>query len=1116
MRDLVAHLRGGRRTVVSGAAGSLPAMLAGIVAQSLGRTVLLVAAHHDDADDAQDELEGLGVPADTLPAIQGVSGEGGAVELHAQRARLLYELRRVEPASGQGRVIVAPVHALMQPAPDGASLDALFRTVREGEELPPAALLDWLDRAGYSRTDAVDEPGDVAVRGGIVDIFPAGGGAPFRLDYFGDEIERIAEIDLDTMGSDRRINQAQIPAADPSRFEAAAFRAPNGKGSASGEGSAKDRDQGEGRAKDSPPVLASFPRDTIVLLHEIAEITEQAKGYYERVYDASKGILEPRAMLADLNKRAAAIAELNQYSRSASGADATVELPASPLPLFEKETAEAVRQMLDLAPGGRVSVACQNEGERSRLLELVEAAEPAKTDRVEPLTIYLHRGFVWRDGAWALVPYNELLGRFTARRRPGGIRAGRATDAFMEFQPGDIVVHADHGIARFVGLELIKPKAVQGRHGKRQPEPEEYLTLEFAGRSRLHVPATQIDLVQRYIGGFKGKPQLSTLGGTRWKSQKARVAESVRELAAELLRVRAARQAVPGHAFPADTPWMKEFEDEFPYDETEDQLAAVEAIKRDMTSPRPMDRLLCGDVGFGKTEIAIRAVFKCIEAGKQAAVLVPTTVLSEQHERTFTQRFAGFPFKIAAISRFKTDAEVKKILTELRAGRVDVIIGTHRLLSQDVHFADLGLVVIDEEQRFGVEHKESLLRLRMTVDVLTLSATPIPRTLHMAMLGIRDISSLTTAPADRRAVVTEVAPFSEKRIADAIRRELAREGQVFFVHNRVHNIRTIADQVAALALGARIVVGHGQMPPRELEEVMLKFIRREADILVSTTIIESGIDIPTANTMFINDAHRFGLAELHQLRGRVGRYKHRAYCYLLLPAHTGLSDVAKRRLKAIEEFSMLGAGFKIAMRDLEIRGAGNLLGPEQSGHIAAVGYDMYCRLLEQAVRDLKAEPEPVRANTVSIELGRGGTIPRPYIPSDARRMEAYRRLATASTAAELESLAEDLSQAYGQPPTAVQRLLELAELRVLANTLGVRSVTLKERDIVLRAERPAPVAAALAGANATVRVLPPASGEKLCEVYYRPPESYLEPDTLLRVLRTRFGSASGRQPEQGG
>jgi len=510
-------------------------------------------------------------------------------------------------------------------------------------------------------------------------------------------------------------------------------------------------------------------------------------------------------------------------------------------------------------------------------------------------------------------------------------------------------------------------------------------------------------------------------------------------------------------------------------------------------------------VGFGKTELAIRAAFKAVEFRRQVALLVPTTVLAEQHERTFSERFAGYPFRVESVSRFKPPNEQKKTIERTARGQVDVLVGTHRLLSKDVSFADLGLVVIDEEQRFGVEHKQVLMAMRTQVDVVTLSATPIPRTLHMSLLGLRDISSLTTAPVDRRAIVSEVIPYNETRIKRAIARELAREGQVFYVHNRVKSIHRVADTVREMAPGARVVVGHGQMPAAELEKVMLAFTRREADILVCTTIIESGVDIPTANTMIIEDADRFGLADLHQLRGRVGRYKHRAYCYMLLPQDRAVTPNATRRLRAIEDYSMLGAGFKIAMRDLEIRGAGNILGSEQSGHIAAVGYEMYCRLLEDSVRALKNEA-PARRPDISVEIGVAGLIPRAYIPSQTRRMEAYRRLASAATGAEIDAAERDMTAAYGAPPKAARKLLDLARLRVALADLGVRSVAVRDPDVVFQSERTRDLAEALRPAKGTVRVVTHGASWDIAPVYYRPPAGYLEPVSLLRVLLARLNA----------
>ncbi|MBL9032069.1 MAG: transcription-repair coupling factor [Phycisphaerae bacterium] len=1141
VKDLARLLTSDRHVVASGASGSSTHLLAAAVALEASRPVLLVLAHVDEADDAADELSGL--PVVRLPGLEVLPGETNvSAELFAERLAAVRAVASWPP--DQPAIVVAPIQALMQTVPGPASLPALARIVSRGDSLSMADLARWLAAAGYTRTDAADEPGDFAIRGGIMDVFPASGRAtlpsgepapvasPIRLDFFGDQLDRLHEVDPDTMGSTRELASLEVVAA-----------------------TAAPADEGV-------PFASLLPRGTLALIAETMEVTEQGRGYYERVSDA-RGVLGPPAVLREIKERCPGLAEVNQFSAGAASADARIELPFRALPSFHQDAAEAVMELGSL--DGDVLVLCQNPGELQRFHELL--AEFAPAARVESHLAYLHRGFVVADhatpaaakeppppnharppgppAALFLVPYHELLHRYHTRRHAVRLRAARAIDTFLDFEPGDIVVHAEHGIARYLGLKPMKP----GARGTTQPnavadapapsqrghtpDPQEYLVLEFASRAKLLVPAANIDQIQKYVGGFKGKPQLSTLGGTRWKSQKDRVAESVKDLAAELLRVRAAREHMPGIRFPADTAWQREFEAEFPYEPTDDQAASLAEIKRDMQADRPMDRLVCGDVGFGKTELAIRAAFKAVEFGKQVAVLVPTTVLAEQHERTFRARFADYPFRVESVSRFKTAAEANHVLAALRKGHVDIIIGTHRLLSGDVKFADLGLVVIDEEQRFGVEHKEKLLRLRMTVDVLTLSATPIPRTLHMSMLGLRDISSLTTAPLDRRAIVTEVIPYNERRLAQAIARELTRDGQVYFVHNRVHNIRSVADQVQRLAPDARIVIGHGQMTPSELEDAMLRFMRRDADILVSTTIIESGIDIPTANTMIINDADRFGLADLHQLRGRVGRSKHRAYCYMLLPSDRAATEIAQKRLKAIEQYSMLGAGFKIAMRDLEIRGAGNLLGAEQSGHIAAVGYEMYCRLLEQATRDLTNQAPPATASAAALDLGITGTIPKTYIPSDLRRLEAYRRVATAATLPDLARVADDFRAAYGDIPAPTRRLLDLAELRVHAASLGVRTVSIRGLDLLFRTDRPDALAQRLCAtrfppptkprpprfserpsnateprpAPAAVRVLPPPSGERLHEVYLRLPPSAFEPDSLLAILRRRLAPA---------
>ena len=1065
VQKLAELLGGGDTAAARGVVGSSTVVLAAALRHRLGRPILLVMPHLDQADEAVDELEAMGVDVARFPAMELLPGESNVnLELLTERLRLVRRLREQEVPA----VTVGSIHALMQAVPQVSQLDHLVRVVQAGDSLDLAAFVDWLHEAGYARVETIESPGEFTIRGGIVDIFSPGA-APARLDLFGNEVEALYEIDLDTLASDRKLASIEIARASAEPLE----------------------------LQDADESLSTYlPSDTVAILAEMIELNEQGRSYMDRAVDA-RGLFTCAEIIQQLAAQCHAMLEVNQYSPG-STPQATINLPLQLLPPFAEDASNAVVELGALADDLETMVLCQNEGEAQRMKELLTEFAPQAT--VAVFTQYLHRGFIWdgsRGTRLAMVPHHELLHRYSVRRRLR-LGASRAMDTFLDLQPGDLVVHRDHGIARFIQLQNIK--------GRRR-SPEEFLTLEFAGKAKLHVPASKIELVQKYIGSFKGRPELSRLGGVKWGRQKAKVQEAVRDLATEMLRIQAARESMPGIRYPADTTWQREFEAEFPYEETEDQLAAAGQVKRDMSDPRPMDRLICGDVGFGKTEVAIRAAFKAAEYGKQVALLVPTTVLAEQHERTFRQRFADYPFRIESISRFKTKKHQRQLLDAVRKGQVDIIIGTHRLLSKDVRFADLGLVIIDEEQRFGVEHKQRLLEFRMTADVLTLSATPIPRTLHMAMLGLRDISSLATAPLDRRAIVTEVITPDPQRVKHAIERELARDGQVFYVHNRVYNIESVAEQVRQLVPEARVLVGHGQMPSRQLESVMLKFMRREVDVLVCTTIIESGIDIPTANTMFIDDAHMFGLSELHQLRGRVGRYKHRAYCYLILPPDRVVSEVALRRLKAIEQFSMLGAGFKIAMRDLEIRGAGNLLGPEQSGHIAVVGYEMYCQLLERAVSDLKEQARASSLDT-TIDLAIAGALPKGYIPSDIRRLEAYRRISQAERIQELDRVERDLASAYGSLPPSAQTLLQLAQLRVLAAAIGIRSITLHEEDVIFATEQPQELQRRMAGAKGTLRLVGQVDRKGLAQVYYRPPANYLESDTILTVLNHRLRSES--------
>jgi transcription-repair coupling factor (superfamily II helicase) len=962
--------------------------------------------------------------------------------------------------------------ALMQPVPAPEAIKARSFEVQAGQSLDPEELARWLVAHGFQPCDAVEVPGDFARRGGIFDVYSHAHSDPVRIEFFGNEVSSIRLFDTGTQRSSHTLGSVQIPAL---RHEA-------------------DSPVASVPTCQSANFLTLLPPDTIIAFIEPGEIQELGRTYWQRLGERA-GIIPVDSVFRHANP----FTQLHLHRFTGVVTDA-VQFGVASLPQFEPKSADAMQGLSELAQTAEVIVLCDNAAEEERLRELL--AKPAESDNggqcppdvghggpalqaVHTVVGVIHRGFQW--GRTAYIPHHELFHRYRQRRTLRRVQPARPIDSFFDLQTGDPVVHTLHGIGRFLGLKTI-PRADRA---------DEYLAIEFADKAVVHVPISQIHLVQKYIGSFRGKPTLSKVGGTAWKRAKDRVAEAVTDLAGELLAIQAQRALETGVSYPQDTQWQREFEDSFLYEATEDQIRTLVDIKTDLQRPRPMDRLLCGDVGFGKTELALRAAFKVAEYGKQVAVLVPTTVLAEQHFETFRERLADYPFAVEVLSRFRTKKEQTEIVERARKGQVDILIGTHRLLSGDVHFADLGLIVIDEEQRFGVEAKEKLKRLRATVEVLTLTATPIPRTLHLSLLGIRDISSLATPPLDRRAIVTQVRMWDERLIREALLRELNRDGQAYFVHNFVRDIHQVANHLRVLVPEARVVVGHGQMAAHELEDVMLKFLHREADVLVSTNIIESGLDIPTANTIFIDRAERFGLADLHQLRGRVGRSKHRAYAYALLSPKHPVTEVAGRRLKALEHYSELGAGFQIAMRDLEIRGAGNILGAEQSGHIEAVGYEMYCELLEQAVRGLKNEPA-VLYRPVNLDLGISATIPRGYIRADRQRMEVYKRLTSCRTATEIEVLRSDLRDAFGSPPEAVETLLALAEIRVLASPWGIRSLVLDGPDVIFAVDDLQTVQPLFKDGPGSPRVPDPQT------IHWRLPKRFLEPPLLLATLRQQL------------
>ena len=1012
--EVLAALKNGHSATIDGAWGSAAPLAAAALGLHAPTTLVIVLAHVGDVDDFRDDVATFaGALPEVFPAWERLPREAtsaAADEILGRRLRTVKRLTGALPP----RFVVAPLQALLQPVPTVEALQSASRAVRVGDEFPIERLTEWMVERGMSRVEVVEVPGEFSLRGGILDIFPPDASEPVRIEFFGDEVESIRPFDPETQRSHDRWDSVTITSLPP---------------------------------LDGPdPTLlthpaAVFPAGTWVALVEPSDLREEGRQYFSRVADP-RGLYTVENTFARLTK----LPSITLSTLAASSQETTCHLRVESVERFSGELTKVKAELDSAAAGDHVLIACHNGAESERLTEVFADTALAQSGRLHLTLGRVRAGFHMTDARTLVISDHELFARSDVRRPTTRRRyESRAIDSFLDLNEGDLVVHVNHGIARYRGLHMVD---------KSTEHAEETLLLEFAEGTKLYVPIAKIDLVQKYVGGGRGEPALSKIGSSAWEKRKKKVADAVVDLAAELIDIQAARASQPGIAYPAeDSHWMAEFEAAFPYEETPDQLSAIDAVKTDMAKPRPMDRLICGDVGYGKTEVAMRAAFKAVDAGKQVAVLVPTTILAEQHHRSFSERMAEFPFTIEVVNRFRPKSEIKDVLKRTAAGAVDVLIGTHRIVQKDVTFKDLGLVIIDEEQRFGVEDKEWLKSLRATVDVLTLSATPIPRTLHMSLLGIRDISNLETPPPDRKAIETRIHRWDDETIKRAIHRELNRDGQVYFVHNRVYDIHTIADRVQAIVPEARITIGHGQMSGESLERAMLAFIRREYDILVATTIIESGLDIPNVNTIFIDEADKYGLADLHQLRGRVGRYKHRAYAYLLLESDKPVTPNAVKRLKAIEEFTELGAGFKIALRDLEIRGAGNILGAEQSGHIESVGYELYCSLLESAVRALTSQPERA-AFDCSIELSWRAYLPKDYVPGSRVKVELYRRLGRLRSFERLADFRQELLDRFGPLPTPAENLLVEADLRLLAERWQLERIHVEDEYAVLTYRNP--------------------------------------------------------------
>ncbi len=1023
---ILGALRSGQSATVDGAWGSAASLIAATLAQEAPSTLLVVLAHEGDVEDfagdlatfsgLRPEVFPLGArPKRDVPAA-GEPESDADDELTPRQAEAIDEatgarLRLLKRLTGAlpPRVVVASIAALLQPVPRPNRLAAASRTLRVGDEIATEELARWLVERDMTRVEVVEVPGEFSLRGGILDLFPPDAAEPARIEFFGDEIESIRPFDPETQRSQDRWDNLTLTLATDLKPQTAA---------------------------EGAPLTDYLPRSSWVALVEPTDLHEQGRATESRADDPT-AIFTTQNIFENVLRRPS----VTLSALAGDSLEATCHLRVESVERLAGDLSRVKAELDAVAGDGRVVLACHNAAEVERLGEVFAETETSRAGRLLRVVGHVRSGFHLVDARLLVIGDHELFARADVRRPATRRRyESRAIDSFLDLNEGDLVVHLNHGIARYCGLRLIDQSDDHG---------EEQLVLEFAEKTRLYVPIAKIDLVQKYVGGGRASPSLSKLGSSAWEKRKGRVAEAVIDLAAELIDIQAQRASQPGIAYPEEeSHFVREFGASFPYQETPDQLSAIEAVHGDMIQPRPMDRLICGDVGYGKTEIAMRAAFRAVDGGKQVAVLVPTTVLAEQHLRSFTARMAEFPVSVEVVNRFRPKSAVREALQQAKAGTLDILIGTHRLVQKDVQFKDLGLIIIDEEQRFGVEDKEWLKSLRATVDVLTLSATPIPRTLHLSLLGIRDISNLETPPPDRKAIETRITRWDDAMIRRAIHRELDRDGQVYFVHNRVYDIHQIADRIRNLVPDARILIAHGQMAGEELERAMLAFVRHEADILVATTIIESGLDIPNVNTIFIHEADKHGLSDLHQLRGRVGRYKHRAYAYLLLEHGRTVTPNAVKRLKAIEEFTELGAGFKIALRDLEIRGAGNILGPEQSGHIEAVGYELYCSLLEAAVRSLTNRPERP-AFDASIELTWRAYLPKSYLPGNKVKIELYRRLGRLQTLDRLAEFRQELIDRFGPLPPPAENLLAEAELRILAERWQVDRIHIEDGFAVL-------------------------------------------------------------------
>jgi len=1090
VEGVVGEVRAGGNLVgLAGLQDVAKALITAHVAHELRRPAFFVTATNKRAEELAESLRfaaqifpgsagGVGV----LPAFDSLPWDPQAphADILERRAATLYRL-----ANGEVSLVIAPVAAALWRYQDPYIYLTLARLLAKDTEANHEELITHLASIGYARTEMVELPGQFAVRGGIVDVFSPEALRPVRIELLGDTVESVREFDPRTQRSIAPVVRTTIlPLAEwsvpaPGSQEGEEWEPGSWLGVIKEPGGSTLFELSESSLK--PMVFLDEPE---TLRETRKKLLEDANENYERNARANSPVVTELYWTEELWEKAlnkASRIELEQLHLTGDGAWRRFELNSRPSTRYHGDVVACLGDVKSqIAAGGAVYLTAASTGELERFADICReyevpyvlgeteeaasgftAESASETARLLLMRAPFAAGVAFPEAKLTIYGNGDLFDVVPAVERPSRkIRTSGFFADFAELKPGDFVVHVDHGIGQFEGLRQIES---DGRRA-------EFMLLLYAEEARLYVPLERMDLVQSYRAVEGTHPTLDRLGGTAWQTRKTRVRKSLEDMADQLLVLYAERKTAKGFAFSPDGNWQREFEDAFEFEETPDQMTAIKDIKSDLEKATPMDRLLCGDVGYGKTEVAMRAAFKAITDGKQVAVLTPTTVLAFQHFETFKKRFAAFPTRVEMMSRFRSAAEQKVILADLEAGKVDIVIGTHRLLSKDVKFQDLGLLVVDEEQRFGVAHKERLKEMRKNVHALALSATPIPRTLHMSLVGLRDMSVIETPPRDRLAIQTVVTAFNEEMVRKAIENELAREGQVYFIHNRVESIHSLANLVTQLVPKARVVVGHGQMGEKELEQVMLKFIRDEADVLVATTIVENGLDIPRANTILINRADRLGLAELYQLRGRVGRSHQRAYAYLLVPPERVLTDVARKRLAAMKEFSELGAGFRIAALDLELRGAGNMLGRQQHGHIEAIGFDLYVQMLERAVAKLKGEESAPELRT-TISLGLDVRIPPEYIPSENLRLRTYKRISSIANDTEKQDVHKELEDRFGPLPKSVENLLEFAMIKTMSERLRIAAVERQGNKVALRFH----------------------------------PETTLEPAAVVKVVRSRKG-----------